>query len=145
MNGIIAQSAEQRALTPEVASSRLAGPTKKCGRCRIIKSITEFHRRGKKYQGWCKTCKKAYDAERFQRTKVEHRKKTERIQADFRRWAESLKRGPCIDCQQCFPPCCMDWHHRDAATKIATVGELTGTGNKRRVLEEIAKCDLVCA
>jgi hypothetical protein len=55
----------------------------------------------------------------------------------------TLKAKPCMDCGGMFPPECMDFDHRDPASKT-----LTGVQfyvNSEKVAAEIAKCDLVCA
>lgn len=38
----------------------------------------------------------------------------------------------------------MQWHHRDPLDKVADVSRL-GSYSKKRILAEIAKCDLMCA
>jgi hypothetical protein len=81
----------------------------------------------------------------YQRNKAAHREKQKQAQRELQEWIENLKRGPCVDCKHTFPPCCMDWDHRDPATKVASVGELMSTRSKRRILAEITKCDLVCS
>ena len=55
-----------------------------------------------------------------------------------------LKVQPCTDCGVQYPGYVMDFDHRDPAAKSFTIST-----NLRKpwavVLEEIAKCDLVCA
>ena len=58
-------------------------------------------------------------------------------------WLNSLKAGPCVDCHNNYPPCCMDFDHV-LGTKIKGIGQLLGC-SKEVVLSEIAKCDLVCS
>lgn len=54
--------------------------------------------------------------------------------------------SPCLDCGKSFPYVVMDFDHRDPSTKVAEVPVLVKNGAAwDRVLEEIAKCDLVCA
>jgi len=61
-------------------------------------------------------------------------------------WYTSLKAGkPCADCGGLFHPAAMHWDHLPGQEKKATLGYLAKRGNRRRVLEEIAKCELVCA
>src|SRR5690349_7984783 len=55
-----------------------------------------------------------------------------------------LKSKPCMDCKQTFDPVCMDFDHRDPTQKVIEVTQLRNS-NTERILEEIAKCDLVCA
>ena len=57
-----------------------------------------------------------------------------------------LRRVPCADCGQRFSPHQMDFDHRDPATKSFNV--MTGRAmlmSTKKVLSEVAKCDVVCA
>src|SRR5688572_25325919 len=57
-----------------------------------------------------------------------------------------LRRIPCADCAGTFEPHQMDFDHRDPTTKSFAV--MTGRAmlmSRVRLLEEIAKCDVVCA
>lgn len=54
-----------------------------------------------------------------------------------------LKTGPCLDCGGAFPPECMDFDHV-RGTKSFNIGEHFYM-REERLLEEVAKCDLVCA
>ncbi len=56
-----------------------------------------------------------------------------------------LKNKPCMDCQGWFEPCQMDFDHRDPSIKIQNIGLMKGHRKMKTILEEIAKCDLVCA
>lgn len=56
----------------------------------------------------------------------------------------ALKDGPCSDCDVRYPPYVMQWDHRDSSQKEFTIGQSTRVA-WRRVLAEVAKCDLVCA
>lgn len=51
--------------------------------------------------------------------------------------------NPCVDCGNSYPFYIMDFHHRDPSTKSFTIGD-TPRG-KNLVLDEIAKCDVLCA
>lgn len=69
---------------------------------------------------------------------------------DLRRVTEfinSLKHNQlCTDCGQPHPYWRLDFDHRDTSTKIMTISRLKlSKYSKIRILEEIAKCDLVCA
>lgn len=51
---------------------------------------------------------------------------------------------PCMDCGQYFPAVCMDFDHRDPKQKRFSISnDIARLWEK--TLEEIAKCDLVCA
>lgn len=55
----------------------------------------------------------------------------------------SIKNKPCVACQGWFEPCQMQFDHV-RGKKIKTVSQLRRC-SKKRMLEEIRKCDLVCA
>jgi len=61
------------------------------------------------------------------------------------RWYQDLKRKPCTDCGNEFHPKAMQFDHLPGFEKVSTVAKLLETGSRRRVLEEIVKCELVCA
>lgn len=59
---------------------------------------------------------------------------------------EQIKASPCMDCENSYPPECMDFDHRDPEQKIAGVGHVMACRLAwTRIEAEIAKCDLVCA
>ena len=55
-----------------------------------------------------------------------------------------LKSVPCVDCRGTFPPECMDFDHlRD---KKFSISEAVNKGVAlKRLLDEIAKCEVVCS
>lgn len=54
----------------------------------------------------------------------------------------SLKNSPCMDCGGRFPPECMDFDHARGEKKFALSAART---TPEKLMEEAAKCDLVCA
>jgi hypothetical protein len=57
-----------------------------------------------------------------------------------------LRRVPCADCGRRFRPYQMDFDHRDPSTKSFDVkAGRTMLMSTKRVLAEVAKCDIVCA
>ncbi len=71
--------------------------------------------------------------------------KGRRRYANERMWFDSLKTGPCADCGKMFEPCVMDYDHQDGKDKCFCVGQRIGRYSRKRLLAEMAKCDLVCA
>ena len=118
---------------------------KHCGRCQLEKPIAEFHRWGQGHQPWCKACKSEYAAEYYIRNharRVEYNRRQRKEAVAFYR---ELKEGrPCADCGGMFHPSAMQWDHRPGVEKVDDVSRMYGL-SRERVLEEIAKCDLVCA
>jgi hypothetical protein len=121
---------------------------KRCGRCKKVKPVMEFHRwkRGDGYQPWCKACRKAYEAAYSAATLARRRDRRAERKREFVVWYEALKADrPCADCGGSFPPAAMQWDHLPGAEKVADVANLMRRLCKRRILDEIAKCELVCA
>jgi hypothetical protein len=61
------------------------------------------------------------------------------------RLLDALRHVPCIDCGRRFPPCAMDFDHRDPNSKQGGVTRMIGRSGAARILAEAAKCDIVCA
>lgn len=67
-------------------------------------------------------------------------------QAAALEWLRDLRRVPCGDCREMFPPHMMDFDHRDPRTKLFAV--TTGSAHlmsREKLITEIEKCDVVCA
>ena len=58
---------------------------------------------------------------------------------------DRLRDTPCGDCGGSFPPCSMDFDHREPAEKLSCVPAMIGRAGDARILAEVAKCDIVCA
>lgn len=77
--------------------------------------------------------------------------KSDRIDEKRRYWREhaalleQLRDVPCADCGVRFPSYVMQFDHRDASRKSYTVTRMIGRAGRAKILEEAAKCDIVCA
>jgi hypothetical protein len=119
---------------------------RECRRCGEPKPLSEFHRWHDDYQWWCKPCRREYAAAHYERNKPRWKAQNERRQAEFLAWYTSLKAGkPCAACGRSFHPVAMHWHHLPGTEKSASLGDLAKRGSRKRVLDEIAKCELLCA
>lgn len=58
---------------------------------------------------------------------------------------EQLRDVPCADCGRRFPFYVMQFDHRDASDKKYTVTRMIGRAGRAKIMEEAAKCDIVCA
>jgi len=122
------------------------GETRRCRRCGETKQVADFHRWRDSYQWWCKPCRREYAAAHYQRNKARRQEQNKRRQAEFLAWYTQLKVGePCADCGLEFHPVAMHWDHLPEFEKEADLGNLAKSGSRARVLDEIAKCELVCA
>lgn len=52
---------------------------------------------------------------------------------------------PCYDCGGVFPPEAMDWDHRPGTNKCFDISKGVRTYSEEAVIDEINKCQLVCA
>lgn len=64
---------------------------------------------------------------------------------EIRALLNGIKNVPCADCKGQFDPCVMDFDHIDPSTKTANIGVLARRSDVKRLMEEIAKCEIVCA
>jgi len=120
-----------------------------CPRCREVKALSEFSKNPRRRDGVnsiCKTCRRIYDHERYERI---HGRSIDyqplRSERGRRAWLRSLKEGrACVDCGQVFPPEVMQWDHKPGSEKLLELSAAYGEWSREDVLAEIAKCDLVC-
>jgi hypothetical protein len=73
----------------------------------------------------------------------EMKEKASAYREQKRKIIQQFKNAPCMDCHGWFEPCQMDFDHVDG-TKISDLSHMKSRSLKI-VLEEIEKCDLVCA
>lgn len=80
-----------------------------------------------------------------QRNSEGRRLKQQARRAEIRQWVASLKDAPCVDCGGRFHFAAMQWDHLPGCDKVDQISRLVTGLNRDRILEEIAKCELVCA
>ncbi|MGH2450547.1 MAG: hypothetical protein ACRDGE_04615 [Candidatus Limnocylindria bacterium] len=119
--------------------------TQRCSLCLVDRPIEEFHRRGTGFQRWCKSCRRAWDAAYHARTKQVRLAQKRQAKSARLAWLFELKSRPCADCGGSFHPAAMQFDHLPGAKKLRDVSTLVVRGCTQMALEEIAKCELVCA
>lgn len=67
-----------------------------------------------------------------------------RAVAKKRTMIQEYKKVPCADCGETYPPYVMDFDHREGEEKLFLVSKVQHHG-KQKILDEIAKCDVVCS
>jgi hypothetical protein len=123
-------------------------PLRRCGRCGVSKPLEEFSPRKKGgWQGYCRPCHKAYKHENYLRNRDRFIARALAHQQQLRATIRAAKNRPCADCGQEYPPYVMDFDHREGETKVCNVSALHAERrvSMKKLLAEIAKCDLVCA
>ena len=60
-------------------------------------------------------------------------------------WRELKSTKPCKRCGESDPDC-LQFHHRDPRSKKMTLARaVNGAWSRERILEEVEKCDVLCA
>lgn len=115
-------------------------PGIRCNTCREVKPLAEFTRasRGPKQRGrqvyyrkMCRDCSSDYQRE-FTRERREFLT------------AYKLERG-CLDCGYDEHFAALDFDHRPGEVKLFKPNMLKSMGTWQQMLDEIAKCDVVCS
>lgn len=90
-----------------------------------------------------RACHKRY----YVKNKLLYKQKNSRRRKELIDFVISLKQKPCMDCGIQYPPYVMDFDHRDRSTKLTTINRMINfhSYSKEKIVEEIEKCDLVCA
>ena len=114
--------------------------------CGLWKQQTEFHNSRTGQFSYCRECRRAYDRRYYEERGKAARTERQRARRDAERaWMQSLKSVPCADCGGIFPPWVMHWDHLPGYEKRAAVGKMVGSHSRTLILEEVKKCELVCA
>lgn len=119
----------------------------RCTHCKLLKLRSDFsidRRRKEGRSTWCKSCHREY-----REVNREHRQlQRQQYKSKRREFVWKMKQHPCTDCGSTFHPAAMQFDHLPSFTKSANISRLVqsyGDMNDQRLLDEIAKCELVCA
>lgn len=115
------------------------------GRC---KEEGHILREGKK-QWICLTCEKVRNKARYHHYRGRYKAYIQKWYKDhyqkMKEIANRAKMVPCADCGVQYNPWIMQFDHRDIHAKKFTIGKTGKMSSEKRLIEEIAKCDVVCA
>ena len=118
---------------------------KNCHKCQLEKESTEFSKNGSKRDGFsdtCKVCHREYNKLHYEKRKSYYVAKAKKSKDNLVDSIRKLKDIPCTDCKQNYPWYVMDFDHlRD---KTFNIGHAFSR-SKEKILEEIAKCEVVCS
>jgi hypothetical protein len=120
---------------------------KRCGRCGMEKPLSEFTPKGKRRQSYCRSCVSEYFQEYYRKNRAAYVARASNHHRKLREILRGAKSKPCADCGQCYPYYVMDFDHREGEKKVSNVADLNfhRRTSFRKLLAEIAKCDVVCA
>lgn len=121
----------------------------RCAQCATEKSVDEFWGDRTRKSGrsrFCKMCeadRRKVRARTFRDTQWQARR---RFVVVTQERINELKAQPCRDCGGTFPAVCMDFDHRDPSAKKFNISQWKAHGwDAFDIVEEIAKCDVVCS
>lgn len=89
--------------------------------------------------------RKQYSREHYQANKVYYARRSRDGRMRLKQLVKEIKTTPCADCKQTFPFYMMEFDHRPGEEKVSTVSALMRHGTREQVMNEIRKCDIVCA
>ncbi len=120
--------------------------SKICGICSDEKPIEEFKETKKGRDTYCIPCRQEYKRNHYLTNKQDYLDKNYRRRKDLKQFVNSFKAAPCKDCSGSFKTHQMDFDHLSGFTKLNNVATLVHDGySEETIVEEIKKCDLVCA
>jgi hypothetical protein len=73
------------------------------------------------------------------------KQKSKEKKESMKRFVDAVKSFPCQDCESFWPVCAMQLDHREPSQKVKQVSTIINFGSWSKTVEEIMKCDLVCA
>ena len=117
----------------------------RCSTCKEEKIESDFNRKRNGYQHFCKMCQKAYNHAHYLNDRQAYLARARTSKADNRIKLEELKSKPCTDCGGVFHPYAMEFDHLPGLGKTRDVARMMVISSWKKVLAEIAKCELVCA
>jgi len=97
-----------------------------------------------KNKSYCVPCQRLFNKEHYAKNKSYYIDKADRRYKDFQSRVDKLKDVPCADCGGRWPPVGMDFDHlRDKEIEVSRLVQRAGSWKK--ILDEIGKCEIVCA
>lgn len=120
-----------------------------CSRCKQEKDLDDFHNAKSKKDGkqpYCKTClnsnsKKDYKLNNRKDVFIQRGNERRRLCVSI---ASFIKEDNGCACCTENTSCCLDFHHSDD-DKIKNVSDFAMAKSKKKLLEEIRKCVVVCS
>jgi hypothetical protein len=122
---------------------------RRCGRCGASKPVCEFtwNTKANKFDSYCRLCRADYKQEHYAQNKQRYIDKAaarnRRVREDRTRFIlDFFKHNPCADCGE-LDPIVLEFDH--TGEKKFNVSAGIRDRNWQTVLDEMAKCEVVCA
>lgn len=118
---------------------------KHCKKCDTHKPLDAFYKNRTKKDGLqtiCKVCCNQNSKAHFNKNPQAYKDKAKRLKADNTVLVKERKSVPCMDCGEQYPYYVMEFDHLEA--KDFHVSDVRFRGSTKKLLDEMAKCDVVC-
>ena len=130
----------------------MASELRRCGRCGELKALSEFAWRRKNVgqrHNMCRPCHSAYHREHYlankQRYVEQARERKRQLRHERTQFLiEFFATHPCADCGE-TDPVVLEFDHVNAENKRFEIGAALAYRAWETILEEIEKCEVVCA
>ncbi len=122
-----------------------------CTSCLRPKKRSEFYKRrnGTSLNPKCKSCQSSYHRNWYKKNKrvviQRSRKRNEKVRLRNYDIIHNMKDVPCADCKIKYPHWIMQFDHLNSLNKEADISDLATYASVETLLNEIAKCEVVCA
>jgi len=117
-----------------------------CKTCYIEKPLECYTSSQQKPKGRCKDCQKEYSRGHYLKNKESYLLRDDLKRKEHKDLAARYKDVPCRDCGVKYAPHIMDFDHLNSKEKSFTISRASQMGKTlEQVIEEIKKCDVVCA
>lgn len=88
---------------------------------------------------------KAARRRHYENNKQKYKDNAAALRKKMQHYVWTQKRTPCMDCDVQYNPWVMQFDHRPEEEKVADISKLVRGGSWKKLVDEIAKCDVVCA
>lgn len=134
------------------APSSVADGMRTCRSCRVTQPSSEFALKNRKTgcrSTLCRACQRLYSRRHYRQHRPTYLDKAQRQRHRDRDlfaayFLSFFRSHPCVDCGL-NDPLVLDFDHREASEKLATVSAFARGQDMSGLLAEIAKCDVRCA
>lgn len=121
---------------------------KQCLKCNELKPPSDFYKNKLTKDGLsssCKVCHNAYTQEWGKKHKKQ--RYSYRVKSYNKKRSLVTKYKEDSKCKQCGEnhPACLQFHHRDSKEKEFAIGCSVVNKGMQQLMDEIAKCDVLCA
>lgn len=120
---------------------------KKCSKCGEIQSLHAFPKSKNSkdgYAGRCKMCQRELSRQHYKSNKHKYNKSRDKTRERNKQIIWDAKSVPCADCGVQYDPWIMQFDHLPQYEKEFNISAAT-THSLKRLMAEIAKCEVVCA